>query len=73
MLTACAGSTPRPDEVRVPLPEPAARLATRCPLPALNEGQDAIAALYQTRGALRTCEGKRRDWQRFYDHVRSRR
>jgi len=36
-------------------------------------GQDAVQALYQNRAALKTCEGKRRDWQRFYRFLRGRR
>lgn len=72
ILMGCAGST-RPPDIRVPLPTAPARLETRCPLPTVSEGQDAVQALYGTRAALKTCEGKRRDWQRFYKLVRAKR
>ncbi len=65
----CAGSTKAPD-IRVPVPEAPARLQTKCPLPAVGEGQDAVQALYQNRAALKLCEGKRRGWQKFYRSVR---
>jgi hypothetical protein len=45
----------------------------RCELPKVSIGQDAVQALYQNRAALKTCEGKRRDWQRFYRFLRERR
>lgn len=63
----------RPDGPKVPLPDPPARLQTKCPLPAVSVGQDAVQALYATRGALKTCEGKRRDWQWFYTVVKEKR
>lgn len=72
MLTACVGSTKAPD-VKVPLPDPPARLQTRCEFPRVAVGQDAVQALYQSRAALKTCEGKRRDWQRFYRFLREKR
>lgn len=68
----CAGSTKAPD-VLVPLPDAPARLQTKCQLPAVSEGQDAVQALYASRAALKTCEGKRRDWNKFYGLVRSKR
>lgn len=72
MLTACVGSTKAPD-TRVPLPDPPARLQMRCDFPRVEVGQDAVLALYQSRAALKTCEGKRRDWQKFYRHLREKR
>ena len=72
MLTACAGSTKAPD-IRVPLPEPPERLQTKCDFPHVSVGQDAVHALYQSRASLKTCEGKRRDWQKFDGVVRSKR
>jgi hypothetical protein len=72
MLTACTRSTPLPD-VRVPLPDPPARLVNRCDFPTVSVGQDAVQALYQNRKALKLCEGKRRGWQKFYFHVRAKR
>lgn len=71
-LTACQRSTPLPD-IRVPLPAPPARLVTKCDFPKVYKGQDAVQALYQNRAALKTCEGKRRGWQKFYSDVRERR
>lgn len=68
----CAGSTKAPD-VRVPLPEAPARLQNRCDFPAVTVNQDAVQALYASRAALKTCEGKRRDWQKFYSTVRAKR
>lgn len=72
MLTGCLKSTGLPD-VRVPLPDPPGRLVVRCEFPRVQVGQDAVQALYASRGALKTCEGKRRDWQKFYGHVRKKR
>ncbi len=45
----------------------------RCELPKVSVGDDAVRVLYQNRAALKTCEGKRRDWQRFYRFVREKR
>lgn len=59
--------------MRVPLPDPPARLQMRCDFPPVAVGQDAVMALYQNRVALKTCEGKRRDWQNFYRHLREQR
>lgn len=72
ILTACAASTKAPD-VRVPLPDPPARLQTRCDFPDVAVGQDAVLALYQNRAALKTCEERRRDWQKFYRYLREQR
>ena len=72
MLMGCAGSTKAPD-IRVPLPDAPARLQTRCDFPRVSVGQDAVQALYQSRGALKLCESKRRDWQKFYRLVREKR
>lgn len=72
-MTACAASTARPDGPKVPLPDPPARLQVKCDFPAVSEGQDAVQALYATRASLKTCEGKRRDWQKFYKVVREKR
>lgn len=63
----------RPDGPKVPLPDPPARLQIKCDRPPVTAGQDAVQALYATRSALKTCEGKRRDWQRFYKVVREKR
>lgn len=60
-------------DIRVPLPEPPARLQTRCDFPRVSVGQDAVQALYQSRAALKGCEGKRRDWQKFYRFLREKR
>ncbi len=73
MLAGCLGRGAPPPDIRVPLPEAPARLQTRCDFPRVSEGQDAVQALYQTRGALKTCEGKRAGWQRFYKVVREKR
>lgn len=73
MLTACVGSTVRPDGPKVPLPDPPARLQIKCDRPAVTVGQDAVQALYASRSALKTCEGKRAGWQRFYKVVRDKR
>lgn len=73
MLTACAGLTVRPDGPKVPLPDPPARLQTKCDRPAVTVGQDAVQALYATRSALKTCEGKRAGWNKFYRDVRAKR
>lgn len=72
VLTGCVGSPTAPD-VRVPLPDAPARLQTKCDFPRVSVGQDAVQALYQSRGALKLCEGKRRDWQKFYRLIREKR
>lgn len=59
--------------MKVPLPEAPARLQMRCAFPPVSTGQDAVQALYQSRAALKTCEGKRRDWQKFYRFLRKKR
>ncbi len=45
----------------------------RCVFPRVAVGEDAVQALYQSRAALKTCEGKRRDWQKFYRFLREKR
>lgn len=57
----------------MPLPEAPARLKQKCDFPRVTVGQDAVQALYQNRAALKYCEGKRRDWQKFYKTVREKR
>jgi len=52
---------------------PPARLQIRCDRPVVTVGQDAVQALFATRSALKTCEGKRRDWNKFYRDVRAKR
>lgn len=73
MLAGCLGRGAPPPDIRVPLPEAPARLQTKCDRPAVTVGQDAVQALYQTRSALKICEGKRAGWQRFYKVVREKR
>jgi len=48
-------------------------LQVKCDRPAVTVGQDAVQALFATRSALKTCEGKRAGWQRFYKVVREKR
>lgn len=73
MLAGCVGRSGPPPDIRVPLPEAPARLQTKCERPAVTVGQDAVQALYQTRSALKTCEGKRAGWNKFYGDVRKKR
>lgn len=73
MLSGCLGRGGPPLDIRVPLPDPPARLQTKCDRPVVTVGQDAVQALFATRSALKTCEGKRAGWQRFYRVVREKR